>query len=117
MVAAPPRQPNDSNTAVRAPAWAAPTAAAVPAAPPPTTITSYLSALDGIGPPFGLSWPLCPLAHAPSPDTVPTRTFSSDPPRVGQARRRLFVVPIGYGHDDGRDHKEVPGVTVSASQP
>jgi hypothetical protein len=36
MAAAPPRHPNDSNSAVRAPVWAAPTAAAVPAAPPPT---------------------------------------------------------------------------------
>src|ERR1700730_8916042 len=47
MVAAPPRQPNDSHSAVRAPACAAPTAAAVPAAPPPTTATSYTYALDG----------------------------------------------------------------------
>src|SRR6202171_733800 len=48
MVAAPPRQPNDSNRAVRAPAWAAPTAAAVPAAPPPTPATSYMYAFDGM---------------------------------------------------------------------
>jgi hypothetical protein len=40
-VAAPPRNGADSTSNVRAPALAAPIAAAVPAAPPPTTMTSH----------------------------------------------------------------------------
>src|SRR6202011_2785805 len=88
IVAAPPRQPYDSNSAVRAPAWAAPTAAAVPAAPPPTTAMSYICALDGIGPSIGKTTSGRSPHSSRGVDRRPRRDSTSTPFEYSQVARR-----------------------------